>query len=137
MLLRFLSILTLFFSGATVAAQAEEYRYGWFVYDADLPGVLTLNGPIEQNSVEDFRKSLREHDSVMLALNSPGGSVSAGLELSAIISDRGMETFVPSSGSWSQRCCRSLTSAAFHKQPNRTLAELTFSSICNALSGNG
>ena len=27
--------------------------------------------------------------------------------------------------------------AVFHKQPNRTLAELTFSCIFNALSGNG
>ncbi len=36
-----------------------------------------------------------------------------------------------------RRSLRLIIIAVLHNQPNRTLAELTFSCICNALSGNG
>jgi uncharacterized protein YecT (DUF1311 family) len=101
---RFFSVSIIASWAAVAAVQAEEYQYGRFVYDTAQPGVLVLNGPIDRDSVENFRKALREHSPALLALNSPGGSVSSGLELSAIINDRKMETYIPSSAYCASAC---------------------------------
>jgi len=88
-----LAILQVLFS--VTASCAEEYHYGNFAYFDITPEVLFLNGSIEPSSVLDFRKALREHRPSKIILNSPGGSVSEGLEIAAIVNDRGLSTYIP------------------------------------------
>ena len=76
-------------------ARAEMSTYGAFIHDATLPNALILQGDITDGMTYDFRKALREHKVDTLLLDSPGGSVYAGLELSAIIRDKGLATVIP------------------------------------------
>ncbi len=85
-------------------AVAQESWYGSFLFSPEYPTVLFLNGPIEAGAVNNFRKALREHKPSVLVLNSPGGSVSEGLEISAIVNDRGMETLIPETADCASAC---------------------------------
>ncbi len=133
MLHRILSV-SILASWATVAAvQAEEYQYGRFVYDTAQAGVLVLDGQIDGDTVEDFRKALREHSPSLLALNSPGGSVSSGLELSAIINDRKIETYIPSSA-YCASACSFLFFAGNPRTAHGNLGVHQFATISNGQS---
>lgn len=83
---------------------AQERWYGNFLFSPEFPTVLFLNGPIQAGAIANFRKALREHDSTILVLNSPGGSVSEGLEISAIVNDRGIETLIPDTADCASAC---------------------------------
>ena len=107
---RFLTSATLALAGllsglAAGPAAAKIYLYGPFRFDDSLPTVLTLEGEIGGEIVYDFRKALREHPGVTaLFLNSPGGSVYGGLELSAVIHDRGLATVIPPEAMCASAC---------------------------------
>lgn len=80
---------------AALPATAESYSYGPFFYDTALPDALILQGEITDGLTYGFRKALREHDVKVVLLDSPGGSVYEGLEISAIIRDKGLSTLIP------------------------------------------
>ncbi|MBM7068733.1 lysozyme inhibitor LprI family protein [Actibacterium sp. 188UL27-1] len=101
-MLRFLSSILCLVAG--FPALADISTYGAFKYSSDAPGVLVLAGPIGPNSVPNFRKALRTHRPEILFLLSPGGNVQSGLELSAIIGDRGMSTVIPPGGECASAC---------------------------------
>jgi len=76
-------------------APAETWSYGAFFYDTRLPDALILQGEITDGLTYGLRKALREHDVKVVLLDSPGGAVFEGLEISAIIRDKGLSTLIP------------------------------------------
>ena len=76
-------------------APAETRSYGAFFYDTRLPDALILQGEITDGLTYGLRKALREHDVKVVLLDSPGGAVFEGLEISAIIRDKGLSTLIP------------------------------------------
>ncbi len=95
-----LAVLTIL----TGAASAEVISYGTFIYNTEFAADLLMQGEITDTSVYDFRKALREHPVKTLYLDSPGGSVYAGLEISAIIRDKGLGTVIPEDAMCASAC---------------------------------
>ncbi len=93
-------------AGLAGAAAAQEVKtYGAFRFAPELPNVLVLNGQIGRSATFDLRKALREHGEVnTLFLVSPGGDVHQGLELSAIVFDRGLATVIPPEADCASAC---------------------------------
>jgi hypothetical protein len=91
-------------SAAAMPAAARMSVYGPFLHDTSMPNVLILQGEITAGIVYDFRKALREHRISVVMLDSPGGSVYEGLELSAIIRDRALATLIPPDASCASAC---------------------------------
>ncbi|MEL6524020.1 MAG: lysozyme inhibitor LprI family protein [Pseudomonadota bacterium] len=85
-------------------AAANVTVYGSFKYSPDAPGVLVLAGPITDNTVADFRRAVRGQDIRVLFLVSQGGDVQTALELSAIVSDRGLSTVIPPNHDCASAC---------------------------------
>lgn len=92
-------------AGAQGTGAQGMKSYGAFRHDRALPNVLVLNGQIGRGATFDLRKALREHGDVdTLFLLSPGGDVHQGLELSAIIFDRGLATVIPPEADCASAC---------------------------------
>ncbi|MBS8226145.1 lysozyme inhibitor LprI family protein [Vannielia litorea] len=90
---------------AAPGAAQEVKTYGAFRHAPELPNVLVLNGRIARGATFDLRKALREHGEVdTLFLISSGGDVHQGLELSAIIFDRGLSTVIPPEADCASAC---------------------------------
>jgi uncharacterized protein YecT (DUF1311 family)/ATP-dependent protease ClpP protease subunit len=99
----FAFVIMLAFSSISPAF-AQKILYGSFVYHQAYPDLLFLNGPITTDSPWNFRKALRDQGATTLVLNSPGGSVSGGLEVSAIVNDRRMATLIPDGADCASAC---------------------------------
>jgi peptidoglycan hydrolase-like protein with peptidoglycan-binding domain len=80
------------------------FEYGKFYYVDDIPEVLFFVGEIEANDSLFLRKALRSHDISTLVLMSPGGSVWEGLNLSAIVNDNELATYIPTKSICASAC---------------------------------
>ena len=72
--------------------------YGEFVHHSSIPNVLFYFSEIEDGDTLGFRRALRNEQIDTLVLDSPGGSVSEGLQIAAIVNDLKINTYVPKQG---------------------------------------
>jgi len=79
--------------GLTAEAVAEEY--GSLSYNENVPGVLFLAGKIKDGDSFELRRAMRDHEIDLVVTASPGGNVYEGLQMAAILHDKGVSTYVP------------------------------------------
>jgi len=91
-------------SYAAGVVNPEKIYAGNIYYFSQVPNTLFLLGEVEANTAIDFRRAIRNHDVNRLVLASPGGRVDGGLELAAIVSDKGISTYVPENAECSSAC---------------------------------
>lgn len=85
-------------------ANAETTNYGSFVHSSDLPSVLFLTGEIEPNDSFELRRAMREQEVDLVVPASPGGDLYEGLQIAAILHDKGIGTYLPAGASCESSC---------------------------------
>ncbi len=78
--------------------------YGSFIWHAEAPSMLFLVGDVENNLNHSLRRALRMHSIDTLVLLSPGGSMFEGLQLSGMVFDKGLTTYIPENSSCASAC---------------------------------
>jgi len=82
----------------------EMEHFGSFEYYPSSPGVLHLYRAIAPGDEFDLRKALSTHSIHTLSISSPGGDVSAGLNIAAAVSDRNINSYIPKNGNCESAC---------------------------------
>jgi hypothetical protein len=72
-----------------------ETRYGSFRFDGRAPNALFLTGEIKDGDSFELRKALRDHGTSIIVMGSAGGNLYEGLQMGAILHDKGIATYVP------------------------------------------
>jgi hypothetical protein len=85
-------------------AFAESTSYGGFVHLEQVPNALFLNGEISTNGSFELRRAMRDHDIKLVVVASPGGNLYEGLQIAAILHDKGIGTYVPEVASCESSC---------------------------------
>lgn len=78
--------------------------YGNLLWMSDSADSIFVVDPIEKGDSFAFRQALREHPISTVVLASPGGSIYEALQISEVIRDRSINTYVPSEGSCESAC---------------------------------
>lgn len=78
--------------------------YGSSRYFPDTPSVLYLLGDISQGDSFELRRAMRDHDIRMVVTASRGGSLYEGLQIAAILHDKGIFTYIPEAASCESSC---------------------------------
>jgi hypothetical protein len=94
--------------------------YGGFIHSDRVPNTLFFFTGIQQNDGFEFRKALRNHDSELIVLSSPGGSVFEGLQTAGIIHDKNLKTYIPKKSLYGLGNCSSACSFMFFAGESRT-----------------
>ena len=94
--------------------------YGSFIHSERLPNTLFFFSDIEKNDSFEFRKALRNHDINLIVLSSPGGSVFEGLQISGIIYDKNLKTYIPKNSLFGSGNCASACSFMFFAGEGRS-----------------
>ena len=100
----FSCLVALLLVSGSGAANADERRYGSFIYNSDMPNELFFLEEIKRGDNFELRKALRNHDIDTIVLASPGGSVWAGLSMAGIIYDKKLRVYVPPKGICASAC---------------------------------
>ena len=79
-------------------ARLEINFYGEFVHTEKLPKTLFMFDKIEAMHSFHLRKALREHEIETVVLSSDGGQVFEALQMSAIMDDNNLNTYIPEQG---------------------------------------
>lgn len=96
----FVTLVPFFMASAALAEDIAPFAY----VDTSPPALL-LNGVIDMRSPLAFRRAMKAHpDARVLALNSPGGGVQAGLIIAEEVHENGFQTVVSESGECSSAC---------------------------------
>lgn len=86
--------LPLFLSLASTAF-GETTEYGSFRHYSDLPFGLVLIGEIKSGDSFELRRAMRDHEISLVVTASAGGNLYEGLQMAAILHDKGINTYVP------------------------------------------
>ncbi len=87
-----------------VASANSETIYGSFRFDERSPKALFLTGQIQTGDSFELRKALRDHEVEIVVMASAGGNLYEGLQMGAILRDKGIGTFVPKGVSCESSC---------------------------------
>ena len=104
---------------SSIAAQADEPNplgisfYGSFLHTDKVPNALFFFSEIKDEDSFELRKALRDHDVEIMVLSSEGGSVFEGLQMSGIINDKGLSTYIPGESPFGEGNCASACSYMF------------------------
>lgn len=102
-LMPFLFLLTpTYVASQTIPNDFE--RYGSFIKFSEVPNVLFLLGEISSGDSFELRRAIRSNDVELIVTSSPGGHVFEALQISGIVSDNNISTFVPENGDCSSAC---------------------------------
>jgi hypothetical protein len=82
----------------------SETIYGSFRFDDRAPKVLFLAGQIQTGDSFELREALRDHEIDIVVMASAGGNLYEGLQMGAILRDKGIGTFVPKGASCESSC---------------------------------
>ena len=102
-----------------IAAHADEPNplgisfYGSFLHTEKVPNALFFFSEIKDEDSFELRKALRDHDVEIMVLSSEGGSVFEGLQMSGIINDKGLSTYIPGESPFGEGNCASACSYMF------------------------
>lgn len=104
---------------SSIAAHADEQNplgisfYGSFLHTEKVPNALFFFSEIKDEDSFELRKALRDHDVEIMVLSSEGGSVFEGLQMSGIINDKGLSTYIPVESPFGEGNCASACSYMF------------------------
>jgi peptidoglycan hydrolase-like protein with peptidoglycan-binding domain len=104
---------------SSIAAHADEPNplgisfYGSFLHTEKVPNALFFFSEIKDEDSFELRKALRDHDVEIMVLSSEGGSVFEGLQMSGIIHDKGLSTYIPVESPFGEGNCASACSYMF------------------------
>lgn len=94
------TLVPLFVASAVLAEDIAPFAY----VDTSPPALL-LNGVIDMRTPLAFRRAMKAHpDARILALNSAGGAVQAGLLIAEDVHEHGYQTVVPETGQCVSAC---------------------------------
>ena len=79
-------------------------EYGSFRFDGRLPNVLFLVGEIDGGDSFEMRRATRDHDIRLVVTASGGGNLYEGLQLAAILDDKGIATYLPAGVNCESSC---------------------------------
>lgn len=88
------------------ASAGEVLRYGSYRYYDELPNVLFLVGEIKNGDSFELRRAMRDYEVNLVVAASPGGSVYEGLQMAAILRDKGVGTYIPEGSSCESSCAK-------------------------------
>ncbi len=77
-------------------AAAQAIEYGSFRFDPRLANVLFLVGEINAGDSFEMRRAMRDNNIRLVVTASGGGNLYEGLQLAAVLDDKGIATFLPS-----------------------------------------
>lgn len=83
---------------------AQVATYGSFRFDDRLPNVLFLIGEIDAGDSFEMRRAMRDHDIRLIVTASAGGNLYEGLQLAAILDDKGIATYLPAALNCESSC---------------------------------
>tara|TARA_Y100000815_G_scaffold209525_1_gene193733 strand:- start:678 stop:1898 length:1221 start_codon:yes stop_codon:yes gene_type:complete len=90
------TLILLLVSAMASPARAVDRSFGPFSVTDDLPGVIILNGDIDEGSALNFRRALQAvPDARLVVLNSPGGLVQMGLLIADDVHTNRLSTYIP------------------------------------------
>ena len=89
------TILTTWLALLVPQMVSAETLYGSFRFDDRSPTSLFLTGEIRSGDSFELRKALRDHDIQIVVMGSAGGNLYEGLQMGAILHDKGIATYVP------------------------------------------
>jgi hypothetical protein len=98
------------FASSRADAQTEQVNLnassasGNVIVFEDLPNTAWILGTIEPGDYFDFRRIVRRNNIETVVLDSPGGAVYEGLQIAAMIHDKGLSTFVPENALCASAC---------------------------------
>jgi hypothetical protein len=78
--------------------------FGSFIKFSETPSVLFLLGEISSGDSFELRRAIRSNDIELIVTNSPGGHVFEALQISGIVFDNNISTFIPENGDCSSAC---------------------------------
>lgn len=116
----------------TLGPAFADERYGPFVVRDASPYAIRLEGEIDPSASEDFMQAVRRHNPSAILLDSPGGSLGAGLEIARYVHDLGLETFIPP-GAMCASACSLIYFAGNPRTIAGTLGVHQFSSTLNTV----
>lgn len=103
--LRFCLLALFALVGAVPASANEPLSLVPFRYDPAHPDVIELNGEITTGAALAFRRTLlAAPDAKIIVLNSPGGSVTAGLLIADDVHTRKLATVIPAGSTCASAC---------------------------------
>ncbi len=85
-------------------AAAQAIEYGSFRFDPRLANVLFLVGEINAGDSFEMRRAMRDNNIRLVVTASGGGNLYEGLQLAAVLDDKGIATFLPSGLSCESSC---------------------------------
>ena len=94
--------------------------YGGFIHSERVPNALFFFSDIRKDDSFEFRKALRTHDTDLIVLSSPGGSVNEGLQTAGIIHDKNLKTYIPKESLYGSGNCASACSFMFFAGESRS-----------------
>lgn len=97
------------------ALATAETRYGSFRFDDRAPNALFLTGEIKDGDSFELRKALRDHGTKIIVMGSAGGNLYEGLQMGAILRDKGIATYVPPRLSCESSCANMFFGGAKRK----------------------
>lgn len=119
-LLVFLSAFVLAHPGLSDSLERLEIKfYGEFIHTEKLPKTLFMFDEIEAMQSFHLRKALREHEIETVVLSSDGGQVFEALQMSAIINDNNLNTYIPEQGIYGDGVCASACAYMFFAGESR------------------
>ena len=101
------------------SAASAETLYGSFRFDDRAPNSLFLTGDIREGDSFELRKALRDHDVQIVIMGSAGGNLYEGLQMGAILRDKGIATYVPPKVSCESSCANMFFGGARRKAEGR------------------
>lgn len=96
-----------------------ETIYGSFRFDDRSPDSLFLTGEIRSGDSFELRKALRDHDIQLVVMGSAGGNLYEGLQMGAILRDKGIATYVPPEVNCESSCANMFFGGAQRKAEGR------------------
>lgn len=103
-------------------ARAQQFdiaieRFGSFFHFKETPNVLFLLDQIEPSDSFELRRAIRQNKIDLIVTSSPGGGVFEALQISGIVFDNKISTYVPKDGK-----CESACSFIFFAGQNRIIS---------------